>query len=524
MIVAKAPLRRAAKTSANESTGFEFVDDAFAAAAYDECRHLMSALEPRNAAQRGVFSLLEARCAREEEDVAAWSAAAERAAKDHPTPAGRLAGVALRALAQRRAGRHAAADRDAALVRAKIEREPAVAAGLPSLALAEDALARDAYDEAESLGQRAHATASTRAAATLVLAACAIARARGNRAVTAIGEALRAVRSDSPVDVGLVARALELATGYASASVDLKFGKRLQRECAEFAWPASLWRTHVRTLANLRAIALLDGDVETAWAYAREAAVRAGDASSTIAGETNAAVSSRLLGEERAAHLGLERAAAIVRQQRFAAGDDDARVALATFAREAASDLGADARKALTQFDALATGNAKSGDLASSRRARASGEMAHGRLAEVRGNYDAAYERYRAAFDALRDLGDSMRAAIVAVDIGRLASDAEAEDLLEGVLERAPDAWFAPHAAPGHEILAAITPAETLVLGALLGGKSARAIAGDLDRSVHTINNHTRKIFQAFGVTSRAAVLAQCAELGITPKSLDRIV
>ncbi len=522
-MIINAPRRRAEKSSKQESTGIDVVDAAFASGAYDECRHLMSALEPRNASQRGAFALLAARCAREEDDVDAWSAAADHAAKDHPTPAGRLAGVALRALAQRRAGRYAAADRDTALVRAKIEREPAVAAGLPTLALAEDALLRGAYDEAESLGQRALATDATRASASLVLAACAIARARG-RAGAALSEALRAARADAPIDMGLVARTLELATASAAASVDLKAGKRLQRECAEFAWPTSLWRVHVRTLANLRALALLDGDLETAWAYAREAAVRAGDPPSTIVGETNAAVASRLLGEERAARLGLERAATIVRQQRFAAGDDDARGALATFAREAASDFSTDARKALAQFDALAAGDAKTGELPAVRRAFATGAMAHGRYAEVRGNYDAAYDHYRAAFDAWTGLGDSMRAAIVAVDIGRLANDAEAEELFESVLERAPRAWFAPHAAPGHDILTAITPAETLVLGALLGGKSARAIAGDLDRSVHTINNHTRKIFQAFGVTSRAAVLAQCAELGITAKSLDRIV
>jgi DNA-binding CsgD family transcriptional regulator len=149
--------------------------------------------------------------------------------------------------------------------------------------------------------------------------------------------------------------------------------------------------------------------------------------------------------------------------------------------------------------------------------------MAQGRVAEVRGNYDAAYDRYRASFDLWRELQYDMRAALVAVDLMRLARDPIYDEILDAVLERAPSAWFAPQASPANELLERITPAETLVLGALLGGKSARAIAEDLERSVHTVNNHTRKIFQAFGVTSRSAVLAQCAELGITPKSLDRI-
>ncbi len=53
------------------------------------------------------------------------------------------------------------------------------------------------------------------------------------------------------------------------------------------------------------------------------------------------------------------------------------------------------------------------------------------------------------------------------------------------------------------------------MLGELCKGKKAREIAQAFGRSFNTINNHTRAIFAAFGVRSRAALVAECAKLGI---------
>ncbi len=407
---------------------------------------------------------------------------------------------------------------------AKIEREPASALGLPTYYAAFDAWSRGAFDDASTLATLALTDDATRPYATALLGAAAAGQHRSAKAAGHFVEALRLLRGAALSDLGLFADTLERASALACDAVDLKLAKKLQADVTAFSWPSSLRRAHVRTLNNFRFIALLEGDLERAWFLSRDAAVRADDAASAIACETLSAVASRLLGDERAAHLGLGRAWDMIRQQRFAAGDDDARVALATFAREAASDLPSEARKAMTSFETLTSRELRASDAAVERRVRAFGEMAHGRIAEVRGHYDAAYDRYRASFDLWLQLGDRMRAAILALDLQRLARDPLFDETLDAVLERAPDAWFAPQASPASELLARLTPAETLVLGALLGGKSARAIASDLDRSVHTINNHTRKIFAAFEVTSRAAVLAHCAELGITVKSLERIV
>jgi len=100
-------------------------------------------------------------------------------------------------------------------------------------------------------------------------------------------------------------------------------------------------------------------------------------------------------------------------------------------------------------------------------------------------------------------------------------SDADSEPI-ETALARAPNAWFGAATPDRDSPLHQLTPAELTVLLRLLAGKSAKAIAASLERSHFTINNHTRKIFAAFGVNSRAQLLARCVELGITAASVER--
>jgi len=523
--VSAAPSTRPRERSsiASEPAGavVHLANAAFARAQYVECRLLLQAAEPRSAAMRATLSLIEARCARIQDDLDAWLSAAELVANDHPAPVERLEGVALRGLAYRRAERTREADRDFERVRQRLARDPAVAAGFPTYYLALDAWMRGDYDDAEALARTNLNYGKTVPFDTVLLGWCALKRDRVGKGGGLFTEALRLLRTSQDPNLRLQGTTLHGASVVASERVDLKLARKLQRDFADFVWPKSLGIYRFNTLTSFRSIAMLEGDLERAWVLSRDAVAHAPNAASAVTGETNAAVASRLLGDERAAHLQLRRAWEITRQQRWSAADSEARVALANFAREAASDMPAEARKAMTAYDSLKPRDRN--NAARDRRVQAFELMAQGRIAEVRGNLDAAYDRYRASFDLWRELQYDMRAALVALDLRRLARDPLFDDAIDAVLERAPNAWFAPQASPASDLLGRMTPAETHVLRALLGGKAARAIAHDLDRSVHTINNHTRKIFQAFGVTSRAAVLARCAELGITSKSLERI-
>ena len=85
-------------------------------------------------------------------------------------------------------------------------------------------------------------------------------------------------------------------------------------------------------------------------------------------------------------------------------------------------------------------------------------------------------------------------------------------------LRNAPNAWLRPALERGSSDdnpMNRLTPAERRVLAELCKGSKAREIADTFDRSFNTINNHTRAIFTAFGVRSRAALVAECARRGI---------
>lgn len=52
-----------------------------------------------------------------------------------------------------------------------------------------------------------------------------------------------------------------------------------------------------------------------------------------------------------------------------------------------------------------------------------------------------------------------------------------------------------------------LTPAQTVVFNLLIQGYLHKEIADELDRSVDTINNHVKKIFEAYGVHSKVELL-----------------
>jgi len=273
----------------------------------------------------------------------------------------------------------------------------------------------------------------------------------------------------------------------------------------------------------MRFLALLRGDLAGASIIARDAIAFATREAFVVIGETNAAVTSRLLGDERAWRIQLERAWDVLRSTSWHAADDDARVALTNFAIEATNAMPAEARQAVTIYQSLRVKpNPLSGFSGRDRRIDAYENVAAARVAEILGDRELAVREYRRALEVWIDIGFFMRAALAALDLRRLTGLAAYDAPVDAALARAPNAWFAPlretFASPVH----ALTPAERTVLLGLLAGKSAKSIAAALGRSHFTINNHTRKIFTAFGVNSRARLLARCVELGVTVATVER--
>lgn len=502
----------------------ELASRALLEAEYPACRTFVSlgsaGLRARGA--RAAFALIEARCARFAGDVEGWLAAADFVAEHHPEANARNEGVALRAHARLRCDRLREAEVDFDRLRRALDRDPETVLGKPLYHLAYRAWMLGDYDGADAMISR-NVEADVEVPLSVSLMGWSeVKRERYARAGAHFADVLTQLRETPEPDLRLRAHMIHAACATANETVDLRLARKVRREFDAFVWPQSLALERFNTLVALHFTSLLEGDLEQAWLLVREAVVRAPSVGSEAIGEICCAGMSRLFGDDRAASFAYARAWELLRKRRWGSADDEARIALTYFASEAASEMPAEARKALTIYESLAAKENPASSLNRDRRIRGSELLAAARVAEVRGDRERARVLYKKALELWQALGFDMRAAIVARDLRRLTRDRKYDAAIEVVLARAPKAWLGARTAASHEVLEAITPAETLVLVGLLEGKTARAIADDLDRSVHTVNNHTRKIFKAFGVTSRSGVLARCATYGITPKSLGR--
>jgi len=313
----------------------------------------------------------------------------------------------------------------------------------------------------------------------------------------------------------------ELTTATAE-SVDLRQADRLRKTYEKTSWTPGQAAERFATLVALRQLAMLDGDLGSAFFLSRDAVAAAPRPALAALAETNAAAASRLIGDAGAERLQLRRAWDILRSERWREGDEDARVALATFAIEGAEVMPAEARKAVTMQRQIAPKPGSGRASHTGGRIAALEAMAAGRVAEEEGDEDEALDHYERAFALFRAMGYDLRTALVALDLRRLTGDESYAAVVRAVLARAPKAWFAKQFRAGASPVDRLSRAERVVLAHLINGDSAKAIGAKLKRSPYTISNHTRKIFLAFGLNSRGKVIAKCVELGITPTKLER--
>ncbi len=461
--------------------------------------------------------ILRAYLARETGDAEAWYAAAKRAARDAEAGPLHLVASALLANAARRVGK----DREAAKLLESLESEAQSArpgsAGEALVLLAEAALAGDELDRAERLVQLNLSAHVEEAESLRVRGAIDVGRERYARATSAFVAALDALAAGDS-DERLRAQLVEHGLHAAIETIDLAAAHRFRSEYEAVEWKAPLAEQRFSAASSLGSLALLEGDVESAWALARDAVAYAQSPASKALGETNAARMSALIGDTNGSILQLRRAGQILRSEKWAEGDAAAIASLLTFAAEAATRLTTDARKAMSLAQSLG-GKATA---EKSRHATALDAFAAGRIAEATGAIDRAIGHYERALAAWSAIEFRTRAAVVALDLRRLSGDDAYLDDVDAALERAPKAWFRHEAEADDGPVAQLTNAERGVLLELLHGKSTREIAEESERSEYTISNHTRKIFAAFEVHSRSRLLARCVELGITEETIER--
>ncbi len=199
--------------------------------------------------------------------------------------------------------------------------------------------------------------------------------------------------------------------------------------------------------------------------------------------------------------------------------DVDRRIAMLAFIASAPPANVDAARKVFTLYERTRPRKTERLALEGDRRLEGFELYARGKLSIAEGRTQQGVAELEKALDLWSRLGYRLRVAVTANDaaLGRPAIRAMRKPRSKRCAARRTRGCVRRSSAGAEATIHSpqLTPAERRVLAELCKGKKAREIADTFDRSFNTINNHTRAIFTAFGVRSRAALVAECARRGI---------
>jgi len=499
---------------------FQCAADAFRRAEYEQCKSFLRICEAAPRGLSGRVQLLRAKLARIEGDLETWYAASGAVEGFGASIADRMTAMALRAIAAKRLGKVVEMRHRFTEIQAVIE-----TAGSADAAYAVYLLATDAWEDRDLVRAERLISDNVRSVgdpeSLALLGWIEVRRERYRHAGIHFLTALTRLVASGEIDVRLQGRLVHAAAVVASETIDLRLGRRIRREYENMVWPESLRVEQFNAITCLRFLALLEGDVERAWMLSRAAVAIAPRPSYVAIGETNAAVASGLLGDSNAHRLQLGLAWGVLRTRKWSGIRAEERVALTNFMIEARCAFPSEARKALMMYRSFRAKADRSNALEDDRRITAFEAFAAAKVCEAFGQRSNAIQEYRRSLKIWNELAFGMRAALVALDLRRLTGDEGCQAILDAALERAPNAWFAQDA-KRLSVPVYVWPAQREVLSRLLEGKSAKAIAVELERSSFTVTNHTRKLFASFGVHSRDELRARCAALGVTIETLRR--
>jgi len=313
------------------------------------------------------------------------------------------------------------------------------------------------------------------------------------------------------------ARILFALVCIAAETIDLRLGRLARREYEKSTWTDDTRVERAHLLAYLSWLSLLEGDVARAWDERQLGlALSAGTAYHANA-LIDAAVVAGIVGDRFSERRYLELAGALLHGDHTNL-DGDRRIAMLALVGTVPAAAAETARKALTLYER--TRPKGDGDLSweGDRRLDAHEAYARGKLAVAEGATQQGVVELERALDGWTRLGYRLRTAITANVLRSVTGDRRFAQIALDALRNTPNAWLREsleRRTGEDDPLGQLTPAERRVLNELCKGRKAREIAATFDRSFNTINNHTRAIFSAFGVRSRAALVAECARLGI---------
>ncbi|HEY0383893.1 MAG TPA: helix-turn-helix transcriptional regulator [Candidatus Elarobacter sp.] len=304
----------------------------------------------------------------------------------------------------------------------------------------------------------------------------------------------------------------------AAETVDLRLGRLVRREYDANTWSEDTRIERFHVLEYLAWLSLLEGHVGRAWDERQRALSLTVDTAYHASALTSAANIAGIVGDRFSEGRYFELAGSLLLRGDQLALDVDRRISMLAFIASAPpANLDA-ARKVFTLYERTRPRKTDVHAFEGDRRVEGFELYARGKLSIAEGRTQQGIAELEKALQLWSRLGYRLRVAVTANALRSITADPRYAQTALDALRNAPNAWLRSALERGGQDdnpLAQLTPAERRVLAELCKGKKAREIADTFDRSFNTINNHTRAIFTAFGVRSRAALVAECARRGI---------
>ncbi|MDQ6942706.1 MAG: helix-turn-helix transcriptional regulator [Candidatus Eremiobacteraeota bacterium] len=314
------------------------------------------------------------------------------------------------------------------------------------------------------------------------------------------------------------ARLLHALSIIAAETIDLRLGRLVRREYETNTWSEDTRIERFHVLEYLAWLSLLEGQLGRAWDERQRALSLTVDTAYHASALTSAANIAGVVGDRFSEARYFELAGSLLLRGDQLALDADRRIAMLAFIAAAPTANIDAARKVLTLYERTRPRKTDRHAFEGDRRVEGFELYARGKLAISEGRTQQGIADLQKALDLWSRLTYRLRVAVTANALRVVTGDPQYAQVALDALRSAPNAWLRPALERGSNDdnpLAQLTPAERRVLAELCKGKKAREIASTFDRSFNTINNHTRAIFTAFGVRSRAALVAECARRGI---------
>jgi DNA-binding CsgD family transcriptional regulator len=337
-------------------------------------------------------------------------------------------------------------------------------------------------------------------------------------AAPAFTAALEALEEADDADLKGRARILNALGIIAAETIDLRLGRLVRRQYHACAWSEDTRIERFFVLEYLSWLSLLEGEIVRAWDERQLALSLTVDSSYHALALIGAALLAMIVGDRFSAARYFEVAGALLLRGDQVDLDVERRIAMLSFAIAVPPAALETAQKVLARYDRTRPRRTDMLAIEDDRRLEAYELHARGKVALAAGRTTEGIAQLERSLELWTRLSYRLRAALAADDLRTATGDRRYAQIALDALRNTPNAWLRKSLearSTEDDAIGQLTPAERRVLAELCKGKKAREIAAEFGRSFNTINNHTRRVFAAFGVRTRAALVAKCAALGL---------